>query len=572
MTDAQIDPHGGDLVSLDPGPERREELKALVGDAPAVTLGERDLADLELLITGAYSPLTGYLGKDDHESVCERLRLRDGTLWPLPLTLAVSAETAEQLEAGGTLALRDPEGVPLAAVHVEEVWRPDLRNEARLVFGSEDSSRSEVADLLAREGCRYVGGRVEGISLPAHYDFRRFRFTPRELRTDFARVGWRRVAGYHSERSLHRAEVAQITLAARDAGSNLLVHPVVGVPQPGDLDHFARLRAVVGAMNHVPEYTTRLALLTYLPRGAGAREALALALIRKNYGLTHLMLDPSSTPVRTAAGGWEEIEALFAEHGEECGVALVPLPRVVFSEDLGEYVREEELPAGARSPKMTEEEVRSRLIDGREVPGWFSFPEVVEALGRTHPPRSRQGFTIFLTGLSGAGKSTIAKVIMARLLELGGRAVSLLDGDIVRRHLSSELGFSREHRDINIRRIGFVASEISKNGGVAICAPIAPYDRTRREVREIVTKSGGGFVLAHVSTPLAICEERDRKGLYAKARAGVIKEFTGVSDPYEEPEDAEVRLDTSHLTAEQAAQEVMLYLRRAGYLSASQRI
>ena len=204
--------------------------------------------------------------------------------------------------------------------------------------------------------------------------------------------------------------------------------------------------------------------------------------------------------------------------------------------------------------------------EGRDIPSWFTYPEVAAELRTSYPPRSHQGFTVLFTGLSGAGKSTIASILLTKLLEEGGRPVTLLDGDLVRKNLSSELGFSKEHRDINIRRIGWVASEITRNGGIAICAPIAPYEAIRQEVRSLVEPLGG-FILVHLSTPLDVCESRDRKGLYAKARSGLLKEFTGVSDPYEVPERAEVRIDTSRLSAEAAADLVLLHLRAEGYLS-----
>jgi sulfate adenylyltransferase len=305
-------------------------------------------------------------------------------------------------------------------------------------------------------------------------------------------------------------------------------------------------------------------------RMAGPREAVWHAIIRKNYGCTHFIVgrDHAGPGHDTDGNHFYEpyaAQALLRVHEDEIGVRMVPFPTMVYVEELDAHLPQDEVPAGARTLSISGTELRRRLDEGQEIPPWFTFPEVVRELRRTHAPRHQQGFTVLLTGLSGAGKSTIARVLLVKFMEMGGRPVTLLDGDIVRKHLSSELTFSRAHRDINIRRIGFVASEITKNGGIALCAPIAPYDRLRKEVRAMVA-AGGGFVLVHVATPLEVCESRDRKGLYAKARAGLIPEFTGISDPYEPPEDAEVVVDASRLTPEEAAQEVILHLERDGYV------
>jgi sulfate adenylyltransferase len=554
MTESLIPPHGGTLVSLLANPDEAERLKQEARDTPSIVLDERGLCDVELLLGGGYSPLEGFLGREAWESVCRTMRLPSGVLWPVPVTLAIDADHAD-VTTGTRVGLTDGEGVLLAILDVEEVWEPDLLLEAP-VHGGEPRS------LAAQQGRRYVGGRVRGVALPAHYDFRRIRFTPSELRTEFDRMGWRRVVAHHAEGPLHRADVERAILASRACGANLLVHPAVGMPQPGDLDHYAEVRALEAVMDHFPAYTTRLALLPLAVRGSGPRAALWRAIVRKNYGASHVTLDPEEV----GPGELDATRELLDAHAAELGVEVVEVPRLVYSEDTREYVPVGEVPPGGRTQSMSRREFRQRMNEGREIPEWFTYDEVVRCLRRVHPEPAKQGFTVFFTGLSGAGKSTLAKVVMAHLLERGGRAVTLLDGDIVRRHLSSELGFSREHRDINIRRIGFVASEISKNGGVALCAPIAPYAATRDEVRRMVTGAGGGFVLVHVSTPIEVCEKRDRKGLYAKARAGVVKEFTGVSDPYESPEDAEVEIDTSRLSPEQGAQEVLLFLQRAGYL------
>jgi len=565
-----ITPHGGTLVDLTAAPERAAELRARSRDWPSWDLRPRQLCDLELLLSGGFSPLRGFLGRADHESVCARMRLADGTLWPIPVTLDVSEEAAERLAPGASLALRDPEGVMLAVLHVGETWRPDRLAEARAVLGSEDPAHPGVAHLLDRSLPVYVGGTVEGVERPRHYDFKPLRLTPAELRAEFQRLGWRKVVAFQTRNPMHRAHHELTLRAATEAGASLLAHPVVGLTKPGDIDHYVRVRCYEALLSRYPQHTVKLALLPLAMRMAGPREALWHAIIRKNHGCTHFIVGrdhagPGSDTAGRPFYGPYDAQELVRVHEAELGVAMVPFRNMVYVEDRDGFLPDDEVPAGSRVLNLSGTELRRRLSEGRDIPHWFTFPEIAAELQLSHPPRRRQGFTVFFTGLSGAGKSTVANVLLSRFLEMGGRPVTLLDGDIVRKHLSSELGFSRRDRDINIRRIGFVASEITKNGGIALCAPIAPYDALRKEVRAMVG-SVGGFVLVHVDAPLEVCEGRDRKGLYAKARAGLIPEFTGISDPYEPPGDAEVTLRTAELTPEEAAQQIILHLEREGYV------
>jgi sulfate adenylyltransferase len=340
--------------------------------------------------------------------------------------------------------------------------------------------------------------------------------------------------------------------------------------KPGDVDYFTRSRCYQLLLSKFPAGTAKLSMLPLAMRMGGPREAIWHALIRKNHGCTHFIVGrdhagPGNDTDGKPFYGPYDAQELFKKHETEMGVTMVPFQMMVYLEDQDRYVPDNEVPKGSRVLNISGTELRRRLNEGAEIPSWFTYPEVVQELRRSFPPRHKQGVTIFFTGLSGSGKSTIANVLMTKFLEMGGRPVTLLDGDLVRKHLSSELGFSKEHRDINIRRIGYVASEITKNGGIAICAPIAPYDATRKHVRELI-ESGGGFILVHVATPIETCEERDRKGLYAKARAGILKEFTGISDPYEEPTNAEVVINTANLSPEEAAQEIILHLEREGFI------
>ncbi len=572
MGDSPNPAHGGELTELMAGAERAGELRRASRDWPSWDLTPRQLCDLELLLNGGFSPLTGFLGKADFDAVCADMRLESGALWPIPITLDVTEEAAEGLAAGDRLALRDPEGVMLAVITVDEMWPIDREAKAQGVYGTLDRGHPGVAHLYERTNNIAVGGRVEGVQLPWHYDFVRLRRTPRELRAAFERLGWREVVAFQTRNPMHRAHFELTLRAARELEANLLIHPVVGMTKPGDVDHYTRVRCYQQLLQRYPHNTAMLSLLPLAMRMGGPREALLHAIIRKNYGCTHFIVGRDHAgPGNDAAGkpfyGPYDAQQLMRQHEAELGIQMVPFQMVVYVEDLDAYRPHDEVPEGARVLSLSGTELRDRLADGREIPEWFTFPEVARELRRTHPPRHKQGFTVFFTGLSGSGKSTLANVLMVKLLEMGGRPVTLLDGDIVRKNLSSELGFSKEHRDLNIRRIGFVASEITKNGGIALCAPIAPYDSVRKDVRRMI-EPGGGFVLVHVSTPLEVCELRDRKGLYAKARAGIIQQFTGISDPYEDPADADVVLDTSDLAPDEAAQQIILHLEHEGYIGA----
>jgi sulfate adenylyltransferase len=567
VPDHLVAPHGGRLVDLYASAERVAELKGASRDWPSWDLTPRQQCDLELLMNGGFSPLTGFLGRADYESVCQSMRLADGTLWPIPVVLDLPRDF---VAPGGHVALRDAEGVMLAVLHVEEVWEPDKEAEVGAVYGTANPDHPGVAHVLQRTHPVYAGGTVEGVQRPAHYDFKTLRLTPAELRAEFARLGWRQVVAFQTRNPMHRAHVELTRRASAELEANLLIHPSVGMTKPGDVDHYTRVRCYQAVLKSYPMHTAMLSLLPLAMRMGGPREAVWHAIIRKNYGCTHLIVGRDHAgPGNDANGkpfyGPYEAQELLAAYTDELGVGMVPFQMMVYVADLDEYQPEDEVAIGAHTLNISGTDLRKRLNEGREIPTWFTYPEVAAELRRSYPPRHQQGFTVFFTGLSGSGKSTIANVLLTKFLEAGGRPVTLLDGDIVRKHLSSELGFSKEHRDINIRRIGFVAAEITKNGGIAICAPIAPYESVRREVRSLVAPEGG-FVLVHVDTPIEVCEERDRKGLYAKARAGIIKEFTGISDPYEAPSDAEVVIDTTSLSPEEAAQQIILHLEREGFV------
>jgi sulfate adenylyltransferase len=571
LTGHLISPHGGELIQLVASPERSSELKAHSREWPSWDLTPRQLCDLELLLSGGFSPLQGFMARADYEGVCHNMLLASGVIWPIPITLDVPEEFARKLTPGSSkVALRDPEGVMLAVLNVDEVWHPDRKEEAKSVFGTTSAVHPGVDYVLNKSNPWYVGGKLEGVQYPSHYDFKALRLTPTELRAEFSRLGWRRVVAFQTRNPMHRAHVELTFRAAKTVEANLLIHPSVGMTKPGDVDYFTRVRCYQLLLSKYPPGTVKLSMLPLAMRMGGPREAIWHALIRKNHGVTHFIVGRDHAgPGKDSDGkpfyGPYQAQELFKKHEKEIGVTMVPFSMMVYLEDQDRYVPDNEVSPGARVLNISGTELRARLNDGRDIPVWFTYPEVVRELRRSYPPRHKQGITIFFTGLSGSGKSTIANVLLTKFLEVGGRPVTILDGDLVRKHLSSELGFSKEHRDINIRRIGYVASEITKNGGIAICAPIAPYDSVRKQVRQMID-SHGGFVLVHVATPLESCEQRDRKGLYAKARAGIVKEFTGISDPYEAPTDAEVVINTAELSAEEAAQEIVLHLEQQGYI------
>jgi len=548
------------------------KLRVEAGDLPSWDLTPRQICDLELLMNGGFNPLKGFLTEADYDGVVENMRLADGSLWPMPITLDISEKFAGTVEEGQDIALRDAEGVILAILSVTDKWTPNKAREAEKVFGADDSAHPAVNYLHNHAGPVYLGGPIMGIQQPVHYDYRGRRDTPNELRAYFRKMGWRRIVAFQTRNPLHRAHQELTFRAAKEAQANLLIHPVVGLTKPGDIDHFTRVRCYEAVLDKYPSATTNLSLLNLAMRMAGPREAVWHGLIRKNHGCTHFIVGRDHAgPGKNSAGkdfyGPYDAQTLFTEHQDEIGIEMVDFKHMVWVEDRAEYMPLNEVPEGASVLNISGTELRRRLQEGLEIPEWFSFPEVVEELRRTKPARSKQGFTVFLTGLSGSGKSTVANALMIKLMQMGGRPVTLLDGDVVRKNLSSELGFSKEHRDLNIRRIGYVASEITKNGGIAICAPIAPYTATRRAVREDV-ESFGAFIEVHVATSLEECERRDRKGLYKLAREGKIKEFTGISDPYETPTNAELVVDTEGLDVDYCAQQILLKLESMGLIAA----
>jgi sulfate adenylyltransferase len=554
-----------DLMSSNP-----EELKQKAFKYKSWQLTERQICDVELLLNGAFAPLNGFMQERDYQSVIKNIRLVDGTLWPIPITLDVSEAFAGGISEGEKITLRDHESFAIAVLTVSDIFLPDLEVEAKEVYSTTDETHPAVNYLFHNSNPVYLGGSLEGIALPYHYDYPSLRHTPAQLKAIFKEMGWDKVVAFQTRNPLHRAHVEMTLQATQDENTKLLIHPVVGMTKPGDVDHYTRVRCYQHVLNEYPQDTAMMSLLPLAMRMGGPREALWHAIIRKNYGCTHLIIGRN----HAGPGGDKNCESFYGPYAaqdlvqkykDEVGIEIVPFRFMVYLPGEDRYEVRKNVPTDVEYKTISGTELRKMLDEGRGIPEWFTYPEVTKELEASRPTLKERGLTLFFTGLSGSGKSTIANGLLVKLLEEGSRPVTLLDGDIVRTHLSSELGFSREHRSLNIQRIGFVASEITKNGGIAICAPIAPYRADRRVNRELISRLGG-YVEIHVNTSLEKCEERDAKGLYRLAREGVIKEFTGISDPYEVPENAEITIDSGDTPPEILVDELFEKIKEIGYL------
>jgi sulfate adenylyltransferase len=547
-----------------------DEVRAQAVRLPGWRLSRRQLCDFELLACGAFSPLLTFLDEADYLSVCAGSRLADGTLWPIPVTLDLPGRILRDAARTDRLGLRDPEGELLAVLNIRDVWHPNRRTESQAVFGTTDEAHPGVFHLLQQTHPWYVSGELQVLKLPEHRDFVDLRHTPAELRERFDRAGWQRVAAFQTRNPMHRAH-QQLTLRATQAAdAKLLIHPVVGIGQPGDVDVTTRIRCYRALLSEYPAGSAMLSVFPLAMRMAGPREALWHAIIRRTYGATHFIVGREHASPGPDSHGRRfyapyDAQETAARHAAEIGIEIVPFHRMVYVPSADRYCAEEEVPPGTEVRSISGTELRQRLAQGAGVPAWFTPPSVAAELHRAYPPRHLRGFTVFFTGLSGAGKSTIAEALCAELREGRSREVTLLDGDLVRHHLSAGLGFSRKDRDRNVLRIGYVAAEITRHRGIAVCAPIAPYERTRQEVRAMV-EARGGFLLVHVATSLEICERRDRKGLYARARAGLVPRFTGVSDVYEAPAEPDVVIDAGRVPVDDAVRMILDRLIELGYL------
>lgn len=562
-----ITPYGGSLVDLLVPADRLAARKDYAGFLRSIQLSPRSICDLELLANGGFSPLNRFMGEADCQRVMDEMRLADGTLFPMPITLPIPEEL--DIHVGDEVALRDEKNNLLAIMKVEEKYSWNLDEVAVKVFGALDTRHPLVAEMH-RWGKWNISGALEVLQLPPHYDFKPLRLTPAQVRERLQSFGRENVVAFQTRNPLHRVHEELTRRAITEVDGVLLLHPSVGMTKPGDVDHYTRVRTYRALTeNYFEPDRVLLSLLPLAMRMGGPREALWHAIIRRNYGANHFIVGRDHAgPGNDSQGkpfyGPYDAQELVRNYQDELGVRMIPFRELVYLEDEDRYEEESRITPSAKIAKLSGTQVREDFLNkGQLLPQWFTRPEVAEVLADSYPPRYRQGVCLWFTGLSGAGKSTVADVLTTILLE-NGRQITVLDGDVVRTHLSKGLGFSAEDRDTNIRRIGFVASEIVRHGGVVVCAAISPYRSTRADVRNMV--GTGQFVEIYVNTPLEVCEQRDVKGMYAKARRGEIKHFTGIDDPYEPPENPEIICDTVVNTPEENARQIVAYLAEQGYI------
>ena len=560
-----IKPHGKTLVSFHLSADELSEYSELSNNTSSLTLSLKQQCDLEMISNGAFSPLLTFNNQKDYEEILLNNKLSNGLVWPIPIVLDVPDQFLKSLDKNEYISLRNTEGFLLAILKVKEFWAPNKKEEANLVFKSNDLNHPGVDYLFNHTNNNYISGELVPIQENKYFDFTHLRKSPQEVRDFFRLNNWKDVIAFQTRNPMHRAHYELTKLAMDEHNSKLLIHPVIGMSKPGDIDHFTRVKCYQHIIKYYPENSVELSLINLAMRMAGPKEALWHAIIRKNYGCNRIIIGRDHAGPGVNAEGKPyyqpyDAQELIAQYQEELEIKMVPFKEMVFAKNKKTYLPLDKIEQDDPIEKLSGTQFKELLQQRTEIPTWYSFPEVIHELRKRFPKLHNQGLTVFFTGLSGAGKSTLANAIMYKLMETEDRPITLLDGDIVRQHLSSELGFSKEDRDIHVKRIGYVASEITKHGGVAICAPIAPYSNTRKVVRNMIDEVGS-FVEIHVATPLSVCEERDTKGLYKQARAGKILDFTGVSDPYEEPENPEITVDTSDITVEESSALILDKLR-----------
>ncbi|MFT5319315.1 MAG: sulfate adenylyltransferase [Chlamydiales bacterium] len=533
-------------------------------------LNNRQICDLELLLNGGFAPLKGFMNIEDYKSVIHNMRLSNGALWPIPVVLDIDAAFASKLSIGDEIHLCNFENVPLASLKIESLWEADFELEANQVYGTSHPGHPGVNYLFQKSHPYYLGGNLTALEKFETLPFQDLRKTPDELKEEFLQDGWDKIIGFQTRNAIHRVHYEMTIRAMNEYEANVLIHPAIGETIPGDIDYYTRVQCYQSVLQYYPKERVKLSLLPLAMRMGGPKEALWHAIIRKTYGCNHFIVGRDHAGPGDRINGnplYEEFGAqdLVRKYEDEIGIKMIPFKNLMYASNRKVYVSKDEALEDDVLHNISGTELRKMLERNEDIPPWYTFEEVASLLPWRNPPRVKQGICILFTGLPSSGKSTLAKALNNRLLERKDRHTSMLDGDTVRQYLFSELGYSKEDRDTNVLRVGYVASLLVKHCGIAICALISPYDEARKQVRQMV-QSYGCFILIHVSTPLNICEERDHKGMYAKARSGKIEGFTGVKAPYEIPEDADIVIDTINSTPEESVEEIMTYLQNEGYL------
>lgn len=568
MADHLNKPYKGKLINRLISPDKKNDLKEYANSLVQIPLSQKSLFDLELIASGGFSPLNGFMTKKEYENVLYNLKLDDSTLWPVPICMDIEKKNYEKIKNVDEIALTDKEGFQQGILEIEDIFEIDLKKEIKNLYLTSNNQHPGIKNLVRSKSSHYVGGKITLTEMPKHYDFKKHRYSPKELRDYFIRTGWNNVAVFQTRHPIHRLQYELCLRVIKEKKKKLLINQVAGITHPKDFDRYTRVRATDRIINTFPLNSTHLNLIPLHMRFTGYKDALLHSIISKNYGCSDIIIGHGHSNPKHSNGKFfydnEIIKEKADQYSKEIGINVIPLSEMRYMYFDEDYRFIDEIPSNTQSLSISGDEIRNRIKQGKKIPSWASFDNVIDEIEKNYPPPSKQGFTVFLTGLPSAGKSTIAKVLHSKFLEIGKRPVTLLDGDIVRRNLSNELNFSKEHRNINVERIGFVANEITKNRGIAICAPIAPYKYTRDKIRDNIEQNGG-FIEVFISTPLNICEKRDRKGMYNKARKGLIKDFTGIDAPYEKPKNPEVIIDTTDLSPEESAQKVILELTRLGY-------
>lgn len=562
-----ITPYHGELVNrLLP----QADIDKWMSDLPqlSLTLSQRQLCDVECILCGAFSPLTGFMSEQDYRRCVHEMRLVNDVIWPIPIVLDISLDMARSINDESHLLLRDNEGFAIAVLEISDQWRPNKAEEAKLIYETDSSLHPGVHYLKHETHDIYLGGKIYGLHAPHHYDFPHLRHTPQQLREEFSKRNWSKVIAFQTRNPMHKAHFSLSLGSAKAAQANLLIHPVIGQTIANDIDPFTRVRCYEKILPYYPEQTTLLSLCPIAMRMAGPREAIWHAIIRRNYGCSHIIIGRDHAGVKIEGKNVyaeDAAQLAYQQVQENIGVEAINCEPMVCVSSTKTYLPISQVSKPEEILSLSGTELRQHLIDGVDIPEWYSHPEIIEELKKAIPAKSSQGFTLFFTGLPSSGKSTLAKAMSIKLNEVGGRNVTLIDGDVIRNLISSELGFSKADRELNLKRICYIAKEVTKHHGIAICSAIAPYMATRQKIRRTVN-SVGGYIQIYVSTPLEVCEQRDGKGLYRQARKGILQNFTGISDPYEVPQHTELTFDMSAMETEDAVQEILLYLESQGYI------